>query len=99
MSLGTGVVPGGSILDGNDTWIGTAKDLAGLATSVWAGEVLARRAVGDARYRRFQVVDPRVAGAMNDPLASRLAVLREPAESMIQHESVAIDTLVAELNA
>lgn len=99
VSLGTGVVPGGSILDGNGSWLGTAKDLAGLATSVWAGEVLARRAVGNAKYRRFQVIDPRVAGAMNDPSTGRLAVLREAAESMIQHESTAIDTLVAELNS
>lgn len=97
VSLGTGVVPGGSILDGNGSWLGAAKDLAGLATSVWAGEVLARRALGNAQYRRFQVLDPRIAGEMNDPSTERLKTLREAAETMIQRESDAIDALVAEL--
>ncbi|WP_432477221.1 patatin-like phospholipase family protein [Nocardioides sp. GXQ0305] len=97
VSLGTGVVPGGSILDGNGSWLGAAKDLAGLATSVWAGEVLARRALGNTKFRRFQVVDPRVAGAMNDPSSQRLDVLREAAEKMIQRESEAMNALVAEL--
>lgn len=97
VSLGTGVVPGGSILDGNGSWLGAAKDLAGLATSVWAGDVLARRALGEARYRRFQVVDPGVAGAMDDPSTARLAVLRAASESMIRRESAAIDVVVGEL--
>lgn len=99
VSLGTGAVPGASILDGNGSWLGAAKDLAGLATSVWAGEVLARRALGNDRYRRLQVLDPRVAGAMNDPSTERLAVLRDAAENMIRQESASIDALVAQLHA
>lgn len=97
VSLGTGVVPGASILEGNDSWLGAAKDLTGLATSVWAGEVLARRAVGNSKYWRFQVLDPRVAGGINDPSEERLAALRDAAEQMIQQESNSIDTLIEEL--
>ena len=97
ISLGTGVVPGASILDGSDSWLGAAKDMAGLATSVWAGEVLARRAVGNANYRRFQVIDARVAGGMNDPSDTRLAALKEAAEQMILQQSHSIDALVEEL--
>lgn len=97
VSLGTGVVRGESVPDGNGSWLGIARDLAGLSTSVWAGEVLARRALGDARYRPFQVIDPGVAGAMDDPSKARLKILEEASKTMIQRESASIDALVAEL--
>ena len=97
VSLGTGAVPGGSILDDEGSWLGVAKDFTGLATSVWAGEVLARRALGEGRYQRFQVLDPRIAGAMDDPSKERLAALRAAAEGLISRESAAIDRLVKEL--
>lgn len=99
VALGTGVVPGAAIFDDTGSWLGIAQDLAGLATSVWAGEVLAKRAWGASGYRRFQVVDPRVAGAMDDPSVARLQTLREAAEQMIRQQSTTIDALVAELCA
>lgn len=98
VSLGTGVIPGESVLEGTQSWLGSARDLIGLATSVGAGELLAQRAVGNAQYRRFQVVDSRVAGAMNDPSVERLKVLREAADALVARESADIDALIADLS-
>ena len=97
VSLGTGAAPGSSVLDQNGSWLGVAKDLAGMATSVWAGELLARRALDATRFHRFQVVDARVAGAMDDPSRERLAALEQAAQGLISKESVALDTVVAQL--
>ena len=38
VSLGTGVAPPGVLFDADASWLGSARDLAGLATSVWAGD-------------------------------------------------------------
>lgn len=99
VSLGTGASPAGSILDGSDTWLGPAMDLAGLATSVLAGEVMAERALGSTGYLRFQVIDARIAGAMNDPSIDRLDGLRTAAVDMIRTESRKIDDLLTRLAA
>ena len=97
LSLGTGAAPGVSVLDQNSSWVGVAKDLAGMATSVWAGELLARRALDEGRFHRFQVVDARIAGAMNDPSVERLAALRAAAETVIAKQSDALDAAIEQL--
>jgi patatin-like phospholipase/acyl hydrolase len=98
VSLGTGVAPGGSLFDGNQSWLGVAQDMTGLATSVWSGEVLARRALG-VNYKRLQVLDPRIAGAMDDPSEARLTALTDAAAHLIAAESATLDQLITELVA
>jgi patatin-like phospholipase/acyl hydrolase len=96
VSLGTGVVPGDSVLGANTSWLGTAKDLTGLATSVWAGEVMAQRALGD-RYVRFQVEDARIAGAMDDPSTQRLDQLKSAADGLLKEKSDLLDSVISTL--
>ncbi|MFT3860635.1 patatin-like phospholipase family protein [Micropruina sp.] len=99
VSLGTGAAPGSSLLDQNGTWLGAAHDLAGLATSVWAGELLARRALAASRFHRFQVVDARLAGAMDDPSRERLDALGRAAQQLITDRSDDLDAAIAQLTS
>lgn len=94
VSLGTGIAPAGATFQSKHSWLGPARDLMGLATSVWAGEVLARRALAPGSFHRLQVVDAGIAGAMDDPSLSRLQQLREAAERTIAFESVTLDHIV-----
>jgi hypothetical protein len=99
VSLGTGVAPPGVLFDADASWLGSARDLAGLATSVWAGEVLARRAVHGGSFHRLQIQDARVAGAMDDPSEARLDQLRKAAQALIVNQSDALDAAVVGLRS
>jgi hypothetical protein len=70
--------------------------VAKMATSITGSDILASRSLGDS-YARLQVIDDRVAGAMDDPSTERLAVLRAAAESLISSESAEIDRIVANI--
>ncbi|MFE9598956.1 patatin-like phospholipase family protein [Streptomyces hokutonensis] len=97
VSLGTGTASAGAAFDGTSSWIGSAGDLVKTATSVAAGELLARRAVPEQNYRRLQVVDNRVAGAMDDPSSQRLGVLKAAAGDLIRAKNADLVEIVARL--
>jgi uncharacterized protein len=97
VSLGTGVAPSGETFGGSASWIGAAGDTIKTATSVFAGELLAARALPASNYVRLQVVDQRIAGAMDDPSVARLEALKAAAMGLIQTQDVAISRLVAQL--
>lgn len=97
VSLGTGRATAGAVFDGTGSWIGSAGDLVRTATSVAAGEVLARRAVTEQNYRRLQVVDDRVAGAMDDPSSLRLGQLEAAAADLVRERGADLDDIVARL--
>ena len=97
VSLGTGVAASGQTFAGTDTWIGSAGDVVRTATSVGAGEVLVSRAVSPSKYHRLQVVDDRVAGAMDDPSQIRLTELKGAAEGLIRARSADIDFIAGAL--
>ncbi|MBT1189555.1 patatin-like phospholipase family protein [Streptomyces sp. CJ_13] len=99
VSLGTGVAPAGVAFEGTSSWIGSAGDLVKTATSVAAGELIALRALPEQNYRRLQVVDNRVAGAMDDPSSQRLGVLKAAADDLILDKSADLDEIVARLVA
>ncbi|MCX4694809.1 patatin-like phospholipase family protein [Streptomyces sp. NBC_01408] len=97
VSLGTGMAPAGAAFEGTNSWIGSAGDIVKTATSVVAGELLASRAVPVQNYRRLQVVDNRVAGAMDDPSSQRLGVLKAAADDLIRSKNADLDEIVARL--
>lgn len=99
VSLGTGVAASGEIFRGTDTWIGSAGDIVKTATSVSAGEALMTRALPPSNYRRLQVVDDRVAGAMDDPSPERLSALNGAAAGLIAASSADIDLIAATLSS
>lgn len=94
VSLGTGRAKSTASFAGTEGWIGSAGDLVKSATSVAAGELLARRALTDARYIRFQVLDDRIAGAMDDPSPARLDLLKAAADDLIRSDSARIDAVL-----
>jgi uncharacterized protein len=95
VSLGTGIAPSGATFNETATWIGAASDTIKTATSVAAGEVLARRALPASNFVRLQVVDESVAGAMDDPAAARLAVLKNAADQLAKAEEAQLERLAA----
>jgi patatin-like phospholipase/acyl hydrolase len=97
VSLGTGVAPGGATFNETATWIGAASDTIKTATSVAAGEVLARRALPASNVVRIQVVDSSIAGAMDDPSSARLATLKTAADRLVEEEATQLDSLVTAL--
>ena len=97
--LGTGMASATAAFRGTDSWIGSAGDLVKTATSVSVGHVLASRSVPPQSYRRLQVIDERVAGAMDDPSPPRLGALKAAADGLIQASSNDLDDIVARLNA
>ncbi|MFF9870037.1 patatin-like phospholipase family protein [Streptomyces sp. NPDC013953] len=99
VSLGTGMAPAGAAFDGTDSWIGSADDLVRTATSVAAGDVLARRALPEQNHRRLQIIDSRAAGAMDDPSRQRLEVLKAAADDLIRARSAELDEIAARLLA
>lgn len=97
VSLGTGMAPGGETFNETATWIGAAGDMIQTATSVAAGELLARRALPADNFVRLQVVDARVAGAMDDPSVARLTTLKSAADELIQSQNLLLDRLASVL--
>lgn len=97
VSLGTGMAPGGATFSDTATWIGAASDMIQTATSVSAGELLARRALPASNFVRLQVVDARVAGEMDDPAARRLTILKSAADQFIETQAEVLDRLAAVL--
>ena len=97
VSLGTGAAPGTSMAELNRTWLGRADDPATMAGTVWSGEVLARRALPPSRFHRFQVVDRRVAGAMDDASPARLAALSSAAADFVSARAAELDSAAAML--
>jgi patatin-like phospholipase/acyl hydrolase len=95
VSLGTGIAPSGATFNETATWIGAASDTIKTATSVVAGEVLARRALPPSNFVRLQVVDESVAGAMDDPAPARLAVLKNAADQLAKAEEAQLERLAA----
>lgn len=53
VSLGCGAAPGTAMAALNRSWLGEAQDPATMASTVWTGEVLARRALDPSRFHRF----------------------------------------------
>lgn len=96
VSLGTGMAATTPAFVGEASWLATVSDLAKMATSITGSDILATRALGDS-YARLQVVDDRIAGAMDDPSDTRLDALRAAAESLVQSESEEIDRIVANI--
>lgn len=94
VSLGTGAAPAKPVLEENGLRLGYALDLVSLSTSVWSGELLARRALPAHRFHRFQVVDARIAGAMDDPSTERLAALESAAQTLISRRTSELDAAV-----
>ena len=99
VSLGCGAAPGMSMAALNRSWLGEAQDAVTMASTVWTGEVLARRALDPARFHRFQVVDRRVVGAMDDATAARLAALAAAAADYLAGVGDRLDAAVAQLLA
>lgn len=97
VSLGCGAAPGTTMAALNRSWLGEAQDPATMASTVWTGEVLARRALDPSRFHRFQVVDRRVAGAMDDSSPARLAALEASAADHIAGIGAELDAAVAQL--
>lgn len=97
-SIGTGMPNAKPSFAAEASWAGAFVDVAKMATSISGSDILASRALWD-DYARLQVVDNRIAGAMDDASPARLAALRGAAESLIQTESDEIDRIVARLTA
>jgi hypothetical protein len=95
VSLGTGMAPSGATFRETATWIGAASDTIKVATSVAAGEMLARRALPASNFVRLQVVNESVAGAMDDPSTARLAVLRDAADELVEAQGAQLERLAA----
>ncbi|NWL32086.1 patatin-like phospholipase family protein [Paenarthrobacter nitroguajacolicus] len=96
VSLGTGMAASTPAFAGEGSWLAAFSDLAKIATSITGSDILATRALGDS-YARLQVIDDRIAGAMDDPSLSRLEALQQAAQSLIQSESGEIDRIVANI--
>lgn len=96
VSLGTGMSTTAPSFNVETSWLGAFMDVAKMATSITGGDVLASRALGDS-YARLQVIDDRIAGAMDDPNPDRLNALRAAAIDLIRTESNEIDRIVANL--
>lgn len=97
VSLGTGAGEVREGFSGISTWIGSAKNLISTATSVREGEVLIERAFPPQRIARLQVIDSRIAGAMDDPSPDRLRMLEAAANGLITGKAAEIDRIVAHL--
>lgn len=97
VSLGTGMSSTTPSFVGEASWLEAFSDLAKMATSITGSDILAARALGDS-YARLQVIDDRIAGAMDDPSRPRLDALRAAADSLIRSESVEIDRIVSNIN-
>lgn len=97
LSLGTGASTTAETFAATGSWLGAGAGIFGVATSVMAGEVIAKRSLAAGNYYRFQVIDDRIAGAMDDPSASRLQALASAAERMIRDSSTAIDLVVQQI--
>jgi patatin-like phospholipase/acyl hydrolase len=97
VSLGTGRAKSTASFAGTESWIGAGGDLVKSAMSVAVGELLARRALSDVRYIRFQIVDDRIAGAMDDPSPARLDLLRASADELVRSDSARIDAVLERL--
>ena len=95
VSLGTGAAPGTTMAELNRSWLGRADDPATIASTIWTGEVLARRALPPSRFHRFQVVDRRVIGAMDDIAPARLDALASAAADFVASHSAELDATVA----
>lgn len=99
VSLGTGAAPGTTMVELNKSWLGETRDPATVATRVWAGELLARRSLDEANFHRFQIVDRRIAGPMDDADPDRLRALSDAAEQWITANAADIDATLVQLIA
>jgi predicted acylesterase/phospholipase RssA len=99
VSLGTGMAAAGGAFGGLDSWIGSGRDLVKSATSVTVGEVLAGRSLPSQSYHRLQVVDERIAGAMDDPSPQRLTALKGAADALIHTRGAELDDIVRAIGA
>lgn len=97
VSLGTGMHASTPAFAGEASWLAAFSDLAKMATSITGSDILASRALGDS-YARLQVVDDRIAGAMDDPSMQRLEALHGAADALIRSESDEIDRIVANIS-
>jgi len=95
-SLGTGMSSAKPSFTAEASWAHAFVDVSKMATSISGSDVLASRALWD-DYARLQVIDDRIAGAMDDPSPARLGALRGAAETLIQTESDELDRIVARL--
>lgn len=98
VSLGTGVAPATEGFGGANSWISAARDTVGVATSVWAGELLSIRALGADHILRMQVEDNRIAGAMDEPSKARLQALENAAATLISEHDEELAQLADVLN-
>jgi len=98
VSLGTGVAPATEGFSGANSWVSAARDTVGVATSVWAGELLSIRALGSDHIVRMQVEDNRIAGAMDDPSKARLQTLESAAARLISEHDEHLTLLADVLN-
>ncbi|MGO4690106.1 patatin-like phospholipase family protein [Glaciibacter sp. 2TAF33] len=98
VSLGTGMSAATPSFAGEASWLAAFSDVAKMATSITGSDILASRALGDS-YARLQVIDDRIAGAMDDPSVQRLAALHAAADALIQSDSDEIDRIVANIAA
>jgi predicted acylesterase/phospholipase RssA len=98
VSLGTGMAEAKASFSGEASWGASFVDVAKMATSITGADVLAARSLGDS-YARLQVIDDRIAGAMDDPSPARLTALAGAAQHLISTESNEIDRIVSNLRA
>lgn len=97
VSLGTGSGDVQEAFSGISTWIGTAGSTIRTATSVREGELLIERALPPEQISRLQVVDPRIAGAMDDASPGRLNLLKRAAQDLILSRTDEIDRVINRL--
>ena len=101
VSLGTGQPPPTPQFDPVKPWLSTVGDFVALGVATSDAHCLVERALGPhgaGRYWRFQVTNPALGGAMDDPTPQRLTVLRSAADELIRAERRALKTLVSVLN-
>lgn len=94
VSLGTGMAEAKPSFSGEASWASSFVDVAKMATSITGADVLATRSLGSS-YARLQVVDDRIAGAMDDPSQARLTALAGAAQQLILTENDEIDRVVS----
>lgn len=99
VSIGTGVGSSGATFSDTASWIGAAGDLMRLATSVGAGELLARRSLPASQYVRLQVHDDRIAGAMDNASSQRLSLLESATLELLQSRAADMTALIDGLGA
>jgi hypothetical protein len=99
VSLGTGASPNEPSFRVDLSWLGVAKETMEVATTVQTGHLMCQRYLAAGNYHRLQVVDPNIAGAMDDPSKERLAALAAAASRMIAGQSGNLDHIVGQLSA